>query len=449
MRIYFILIFLSQLVLSQKMDNEDFLLLQSENNSYYYVLTKNGYYISKKNDGNLFYKYKTELPKSLNIPLNSLTPLFHNSKNYLLYPGGGLLYEFSDGSISRIDRSFPHRNQYGAYFFSYKENIYLIGGYGYWETKSIITKFNFNNGDWEIVNTSGQRPDGLDQGTYFLSDGKLYVFDFLTREISTQKEKRNENLYVLNLESFNWKKLGVINEIIKPTNENNNIKRFFKSKDKLVFSYSNNPEFFVVDIKNNSIKKFKDGILFYKISGQSIIKDNVLIGAVKNSLTNKFSIEVFDLGDLNAFSSEEAYYLYRDKDLFFQYIYFSLFFLSFLIILLSVYYNKISQTYVIDEASISISGNTLDLSDIELEILNLFSKNRVVSNSKLMNLFSKDDKTKDYAVKRKNKALIILGDKLFDSFKINFIGKNKSENDSRQLSYSLNKKIRILKETSL
>ena len=65
--------------------------------------------------------------------------------------------------LDRIDRSFPHRNQYGAHFFSYKENIFLIGGYGYWQTKSIITKFNFNSGDWELVNTKGQQPVGIDK----------------------------------------------------------------------------------------------------------------------------------------------------------------------------------------------------------------------------------------------------------------------------------------------
>ena len=69
--------------------------------------------------------------------------------------------------LDRIDRSFPHRNQYGAHFFSYKENIFLIGGYGYWQTKSIITKFNFNSGDWELVNTKGQQPVGIDQRNIF------------------------------------------------------------------------------------------------------------------------------------------------------------------------------------------------------------------------------------------------------------------------------------------
>ena len=83
-----------------------------------------------------------------------------------------------------------------------------------------------------------------------------------------------------------------------------------------------------------------------------------------------------------------------------------------------------------------------------LTILSLFSKNRNVLNSSLMELFTKDDKTKDYAGKRKNKALATLDSKLVKLFKINFIKKEKSKGDSRQLTYTLNKKIRIIEETN-
>ena len=154
---------------SQTIENNDFLIIEGESLKYFYILTKDGYYISELAGKITFKEYTKEIPKSLNVPVSTLIPLSHNYQTYLLYPGGGLLYTFSDGSIRRIDRSFPHRNQYGAYFFSYKENVFLIGGYGYWQTKSIITKFNFNSGDWELVNTRGQQPDGIDQGTYPVS----------------------------------------------------------------------------------------------------------------------------------------------------------------------------------------------------------------------------------------------------------------------------------------
>ena len=228
----FLLLF-SWISFCQTIENEDFLIIEGESLKYFYILTEDGYYISELEGKNTFKEYSKEIPKSLNAPFSTLIPLLHNSQTYLLYPGGGLLYTFSDGSINRVDRSFPHRNQYGAHFFSYKENIFLIGGYGYWQTKSIITKFNFNSGDWELVNTKGQDPVGIDRGTYFIDNNKLYVFDFMSREINTQKEKRNENLYVLDLDSFEWKKLGVINDSVELINiKNKGVKRFFEFEEK-------------------------------------------------------------------------------------------------------------------------------------------------------------------------------------------------------------------------
>ena len=181
MRAFLLFLFFSVNLFCQKLDSSDFLILEGENPNYYYVLTNDGYYVSESSDNFIFKNYSESLPESLNVNINTLLPVTHKSKNYLLYPGGGLLYLFENGSIKRIDRSFPHRNQYGAYFFSYKDNLYLIGGYGFWQTKSIVTKFNFNSGDWEIVTAFGQSPDGIDQGTFFVKNDNLYVFDFLTR----------------------------------------------------------------------------------------------------------------------------------------------------------------------------------------------------------------------------------------------------------------------------
>ena len=442
------LLLLSWASFSQTIENNDFLIVEGESLKYFYILTEDGYYISELEGENKFKEYSKEIPKSLNVPLSTLIPLLHNSHTYLLYPGGGILYTFSDGSIDRIDRSFPHRNQYGAHFFSYKENIYLIGGYGYWQTKSIITKFNFNSGDWELVNAKGQEPVGIDRGTYFIDNNKLYVFDFMSREINTQEEKRNENLYVLDLDNFEWKKLGVINDNVELINvKNKGAKRFFEFDDKLIFSYSNTPEFFVVDIQNNSFRSFKDEELFYKSDNQFIIKKNQLIGPIKNTLTGETAFEKFDLTNITNYPTGEELYFFRDKEEFFQYVYFALFFLVVLIILLSLYYKRIAQTYIIDESSISISGVSHRLLPIEISILTLFSKDKKVLNSKLMELFVRDDKTKDYAVKRKNKALAALETKLFNLYSINFIEKQKSKGDSRQLTYLLNKKIRIIQET--
>ena len=449
MRGFLFFLFFSVNLFCQKLDSSDFLILEGENPNYYYVLTNDGYYVSENSDNFIFKNYSESLPGSLNVNINTLLPVTHKSKNYLLYPGGGLLYLFENGAIKRVDRSFPHRNQYGAYFFSYKENLYLIGGYGFWQTKSIITKFNFNSGDWEIVTAFGQSPEGIDQGTFFIKDDDLYVFDFLTRTSNNQKEKRNDNLYVLNLESFVWKKLGVTNPLIRSENQFKGAKRFFKFDNKLLFSYLDNPEFYLADLENNLFKKFEDEILFYKSGGHSVIKKNNLIGAVQNSLTGGITVESFNIASLISNETDSEFYLYRGAEEFYNYIYFAFSFLIILIVVLMIYYKRVAQTYLLDENTISISSLTKEINQKEQKILSLFSKKRNVLNSEIMDLFLVKDKTKDFAVKKKNKTIASLNEKLFSVFKIEFIGKKKSKSDSRQLTYSLNKKVRILEEVTI
>ncbi len=449
MRTFLLFLFFSVSLFCQKLDSSDFLILEGENPNYYYVLTNDGYYISEDSDNFIFKNYSESLPKSLNVDVNTLLPITHKSKNYLLYPGGGLLYLFENGTVKRIDRSFPHRNQYGAYFFSYKDNLYLIGGYGFWQTKSIITKFNFNSGDWEIVTALGQSPDGIDQGTFFIKDDSLYVFDFLTRTSNNQKEKKNDNLYVLNLESFVWKKLGVTNPLIRSENQFKGSKRFFKFEDKLLFSYLDSPEFYLADFENNILKKYTDNVLFYKSGGHSVIKKDNLIGAVQNSLTGDITIESFNIASLISNEADSELYLYRDTEEFYNYIYFALSFLAVLIVVLMIYYKRVAQTYLLDENTISISSLSKEINDKERKILGLFSKKRSIPNSDIMDLFLEKDKTKDFAVKKKNKTILSLNEKLFSVFKIEFISKKKSKSDSRQLTYYLNKKVRIVEDGAI
>ena len=203
----------------------------------------------------------------------------------------------------------------------------------------------------------------------------------------------------------------------------------------------------MIDIQNNFFQSFKDEELFYKSDNQFIVKNKSLIGPIKNTLTGETTFEKFDLTNIANYPIGEASYFYRDKKEFYQYIYFALFFISVLIIVLSMYNRMVEQTYIIDESSISISGVSHKLLPIEISILTLFSKDKKVSNSKLMGLFVRDDKTKDYAVKRKNKTLTALESKLLKFFKISFIEKHKSKGDSRQLTYSLNKRVRIIEES--
>ena len=102
-------------------------------------------------------------------------------------------------------------------------------------------------------------------------------------------------------------------------------------------------------------------------------------------------------------------------------------FITFLIFILTIYYRRVGQTYVLDNDSLSGSGKSIRLMKNEYDILKLFSKKRNISNSLMMEIFQEENKTKDFAVKKKNKTILSLENKLSIIFKKSFIKKGKSK----------------------
>ena len=195
---------------SQNAQNETKILVKKDSVSFYSFGKEGvGEYLisSSKKLQKTYTKYSSELPTELkNIGLTALSPLVSKSGEvYFLYPGGGILFKYCDGVFERIDESFAHRNQFSGYFFEYKKELFLLGGYGYWQSNSLLTKYSFSTKSWEAVATTGQAPRfGVNAGSFVLDKNTLYVFDFYHR--IADKDIKNNNLFKLNLDALNWEK---------------------------------------------------------------------------------------------------------------------------------------------------------------------------------------------------------------------------------------------------
>ena len=439
------------------LDNEDYLFIENGKN-YFHILLREGFLTGPFSKNQFAYrKYSKSIPKEINVELQALSQVKMGSNSYLLYPGGGILFKFSesDNSITRIDRSFAHRNQYSGYFFSYGKDLYLLGGYGFWETKSLLTKFNFSSGEWDYVNTTGQIPDGIDQGTFLVKNDKLYAFRFLKRTSNNQKSFKEKNLYVLSLPKFNnlvendkkyfnWEKKGVLNPILNDAPINPNNKSFQLGKN-LLLSIVDNPNLYLIDPEKNSLKTIPNDLLLYKNTGKSLIKNNELVGLVKNFSTGKVSITYFDLTGLEKKEGIIDEYLYRSTDSFYMFLIFGFILLISLIIFLWIFFRLNNRKYVLTNKEIIHSKGSIGLTKEELLFIKYFLKQKIVSNAQVMSLFIEKSKTKDYAIKRKNRITNSLNKRFLALFNINLFLIEKSKKDSRQMNYILNKNI-IIKE---
>ena len=445
---------------SKSLIGTDFLIINGSGN-YFNILTKNGYFLGNiKTKKFNFFSYKAPLPSEfLNIQtstttsLQALVPLtvssdsqraqFNQRRVYLLYPGGGLLYEFFNGSINRVDSSFAQRNQYAGAFFSYKNQLYLLGGYGFWKTKSILTKFNFNSGDWEYIQTKGVAPEGISNPVFTIKDNSLYLFDFFERP-QNQSPIKNPNLYSLNLETLTWKKGGLINpSFIGEKNTSGD--RFFNINGRVLINKMESPRIYEIDLDNNKVKRFADNLLLYKSGGKSIVKNGIIISSVRNTSNNTNSITYYDLSDLDKNVISEEYFI-RGSISFVNYLIGGGIALIIILIFLWLSNDRVSKSYFVSSSSLFNSLNQINLDPDEANLILLFTKKEVVPNKEILVLFEEKGKTKDFATKRKNKTIESLNKRFKQVFGKNIIVKEKDELDSRLTNYVLNNKIKLFKK---
>jgi len=170
-----------------------------------------------------------------------------------------------------------HKNQFAASFFSYKNEIYLFGGYGLFTSKNILVKYDFKAREWFLIPyNSIERPNPGENFESILIGDNFYVFGGNhQKEVEIGEELNDPNiLWRLNLKTKIWTKMGHANVKHIPTNHYNGINNFVvKNKLYIISSlYSA-----VIDIENNKITYYKSPI---------VITDERIIYNPKNNTIN-------------------------------------------------------------------------------------------------------------------------------------------------------------------
>jgi len=186
-------------------------------------------------------------------------------RTLFVHEGCGPVLEFRNDSLVRLDKSYLHRNQFFGSLFSYKKEIYLLGGYGLFTNKKILTKYSFANKEWDLIKTNDTNIPTFSNCLSKVIDDNLYVFAGFTNDTV------NHNLYILNLKTKEWK--------VYKSNIFKNFKTIIQNQNKLLeekngFYIIDEYKMFYLDIKNNSIKQFKNKIV-KQYPENFILKDTV------------------------------------------------------------------------------------------------------------------------------------------------------------------------------
>jgi hypothetical protein len=412
----------------------------------FYSFNKTGVYeFTFRNDGldKVFYEFTKPLPPEIkNIPMRELEAVISDGIVYFLYPGGGLLFEYRNNTITRIDESFPHRNQFSGHFFIYKNAPYLLGGYGYWKSNSLLTKFNFQTKEWDYIETRGQVPEmGINAGSFVIENDVLYVFDFYQKR--RDEDIKNNNTYEFNLSSLKWEKKGSLNRLFYD-NMNRKVLGItipFGS-EKVLQKNLDSKNLIVIEPSKNTVKTYVNESLIQVTRNAINVGDKI----VYTRLTADRGSETLIVKDFNdGLILESEAYLTNDYDLFMSYFLIVLLFCFLLVGLTFLKFKRNTVYFVVNENTLIGLNKSMNISKEERFVIELLSssKNSQVDNVFFLNYFKKSELSEDANIKRKNKAINDLNVKFKEIFQLELIIKSAKQSDSRQVVYRLNPKIII------
>jgi hypothetical protein len=406
-----------------------------DNNSNQVILIDNDSIVIKTKH-NIKFPLKTN---GIPAPLSEFIPFTIKNKNYFVHAGCGVVLEYRNDSIVRIDKSFLHKNQFDAAVFVYNDEIYFFGGYGLFTYKNILTKYDFKFREWVLVTTKGLKiPFTSDSFSYVIGNN-LYVFG------GSQNTPANVNsIYMLDLKTFEWKKFI--------TNVFNDFKTFNKS-DFNSFCYldgllinDKTRIYKYFDFKQNKKIEFETNFLTGIIN--SFYNNNIVhIISIKNQYKNNhtYLYESIPIKDIlkNPISEEPFYY---EEQPYYLYV-------SGLILVLVLgffVYKKRSfisyylhpslpfQYWILSQALYFKGKKVKHLSENDIKILNKIAShpNQFISLNEFNEMFTIDYETENYAaiVKRREKKLDTFLKLLanFSSFEISdLLQERKNEIDKR------------------
>lgn len=358
-------------------------------------------------------KHNIKFPLKTNgipAPLSEFIPFTIKEKNYFVHEGCGVVLEYRNDSIVRVDNSFLHKNQFDAASFVYNDEIYFFGGYGLFTHKSILTKYDYKFREWVQVTTKGVNLPTIVDSFSCVIGNYLYVFGGL------QNTSANVNsVFRLNLKSFVWEKFK--------TNVFNN----FNSLNKSDFSSLFFLDGMLINEKNriytyfnfNLNKKIEYETNFLTTIVNSFCYNNVVyMISIKNQYKNnyKYIYESIPIKDIlkNPISEEPFYYEERPYYLYGIAGIFILLFLWFLYKkrwYISYYLNPtIPFQYWQETELLYFKGKKVKhLSDDDIKILNKMAlhPNQFISLNEFNEMFTIDYENENYSaiVKRREKKL--------------------------------------------
>ena len=377
--------------------------------------------------------------KSLNdIDLDLNLYQYHKIKNedFLLNYQSGIVYKIVNDSLLRYDNSYDDKIHNGSLDFIYRDTLYRFGGYGYYHTHKTLVYLDQKSKQWDLVQFKGyEKIEPFSSvGFHYIKNDYLYVFGYNTLE--------NEYQNIPNLKKKGFT-IDLNKRMIVDTFDLNKSFLFpdyyINTDNHILLFYENVRQVEVYDIEKDRLYMYTLNIDEYGMSKERnqnhlILQDRVhFITTNIDEIKEIKSISIHQILDNMIEIDREI----RPNNLqFYLWIIIPLILIVFLIITF-----RKSKTIKIIGHKLHYKFKTVELSQKEINLINLIIKNKVCNGIELNEVFYSKELNPSHINRTKNTSIDNINSKFYKPFRIELILHQKSSYDKRIKEYYLNPKI--------
>jgi hypothetical protein len=345
------------------------------------------------------------------VPISDLRALKINEETYIVDRGCGPVFKYEKDSLIRIDKSYRHRNQYGASIFTYNNKIYFFGGYGEFTDKNIVIYFDETSKEWFELNIkTSLKPEPRVPLNSLLLNTKLYTWGGISKSDNVYAEIVDDStIWILDLEKNSWTKSNNVQQLIDP------LRRFnlsFQIESKL-FKLTNDA-LFEIDLSQNKVTEYEFSIPNISNCIYDPYAKNVIMVKGKLENTNE-KILVKSLDELTSkVVNTKPFIIDSKSNNVLSYIYGTLF-LVFGFITIKyfrkrvkqeklIFFNKKESVFLYEDKSLHLDSEIhkllVFLVEHQNEFVQLESINEIFTNSNIQESYVTINKRRDTAVKK-------------------------------------------------
>ena len=378
---------------------------------------------------------------SIKIQNLNLELIQFDGKKVMIDQLGGYVFELDKNELIRIDNSYQHRMQIGSEIFVQNDTIFRHGGYGFWETRSLLTFYDFNSNEWDVVKTKNIGPEKFGHLSSSYDNKIIFYGGYLNNESRGLSDKNSNSVYLFDLNQRKWIFKG-------------NSQYHFSKRDRVI-SINNNKSLilrkdtlFLIDPFNNKIDLFKSNSFLNTVISnpklRSIYKDSVFYFINKIHSTNRYESNKRDYSEILSNPIGEVEFINKENVNYYWLLPTSILTYVFIYLFRFKRGSGLKIITVVGHKTI-FKGKSIHLTNDEVRVLLCFTHKNTTSNKDLIESIGKNDLNYNHQLRILKSTVKDLNNKfnVFLDLKNPLIMISKSNLDKRVRVFTLNENVSI------